>query len=499
MFAALRHSWRVIRIGRTLARNNALFAFELVPQARAFLGLARPFVNKKAEGRPGQRLAKALEEMGPTFIKFGQSLAPRTDLLGEAIATDLATLQDRLPSFPVAAAKATIEADLEQPMERLFSDFAERPVAAASIAQVHFATTVEGREVAVKVLRPGIERAIEKDLRFFTWLAGLVERTQPQLRHYRLTEAVAIFASGTRRELDFRLEAAAAVELAENAADYEGFRVPEVDWQRTGQRVFTLERISGQHVTGRAKLIASGHNPDVIMENASKAFFNQVFRDGFFHGDMHPGNFMIDAEGTIVALDFGIMGRVEMADRRYMAEILIGFLDRDYLKVADVFFKAGFLPPEADRMGFVQAVRSIGEPILGLPLEDISFGRLVGQLLAVADSFEMRTQPQLLLLQKTMVVAEGVGRLLNSRINMWQLAQPLVEDWIVDNLGPRARLEQVVVDGFETAGRLPALVRRLEDALDRDRERATARPDGGWPRGWFWPMLLGLLIGLAVA
>ncbi len=499
MLAFLKHSWRVVRIGRTLARYNALFVFELLPQARPFLGLARPFVNKKAEGRPGQRLAKALEEMGPTFIKFGQSLATRTDLLGEAIAADLATLQDRLPSFPLRLAKATIEADLDQPMDRLFSAFAEQPVAAASIAQVHFAVTSEGREVAVKVLRPGIEAAIEEDLRFFIWLAQLVERTQPQLAHYRPMEAVAIFAAGTRRELDFRLEAAAAVELAENSEDYEGFRVPEVDWRRAGRRVLTLERIIGQHVSGRAKLIAAGHDPDRIMENASKAFFNQVFRDGFFHGDMHPGNFLIDERGTIVAIDFGIMGRVEMADRRYMAEILIGFLDRDYVKVADVFFKAGFLPPEADRMAFVQAVRSIGEPILGLPLEEISFGRLVGQLLAVADNFEMRTQPQLLLLQKTMVVAEGVGRLLNPKVNMWQLAQPLVEDWIFTNLGPRARLEQFVADGLETAGRLPDLVRRLEDALERGREPARQKPEPAWSRAWLWPLLVGLLIGLAVA
>lgn len=500
MLAFLQHSWRVVRIGRTLARYNALFVFELVPQAVPFLGLARPFVNRRAKGRPGERLAKALEEMGPTFIKFGQSLATRTDLLGEAIAADLATLQDRLPSFPLRLAKATIEADLEQPVERLFSEFADKPVAAASIAQVHFATTVDGREVAVKVLRPGIEAAIERDLQFFIWLATLVERTQPQLAHYRPMEAVAIFAAGTRRELDLRLEAAAAVELAENCVDYEGFRVPEVDWRRTGRRVLTLERITGQHVSARAKLIEAGHDPDRIMENASKAFFSQVFRDGFFHGDMHPGNFMIDETGTIVALDFGIMGRVDIADRRYMAEILLGFLDRDYVKVADVFFKAGFLPPEADRMAFVQAVRSIGEPILGLPLQEISFGRLVGQLLAVADSFEMRTQPQLLLLQKTMVVAEGVGRLLNPKLNMWQLAEPLVEAWIVDNLGPRARLAQVMADGLETAGRLPELVRRLEDALERDRVRGVAEPPKArWSRGWLWPLLLGLLIGLAAA
>jgi ubiquinone biosynthesis protein len=499
MLASLRHFWRVIRIGRTLARYNALFPFELVPQARPFLRLARPFVNRKAKGRPGQRLAAALEEMGPSFIKFGQSLATRTDLLGDAIAHDLAALQDRLPSFPAAAAKATIEADLEQPLDRIFKDFADKPVAAASIAQVHFALTSDDEEVAVKVLRPGIEQAIERDLVFFGWLARLVERTQPHLRHYRPVEAVAIFAAATRRELDLRLEAAAAVELADNCRTDAGFRVPEVDWPRTGRRVFTMQRITGAHPVDRATLLAAGLDPDAIMENAAKVFFNQVFRDGFFHGDMHPGNIMIDADGTIVALDFGIMGRVDIADRRHMAEILVGFLQRDYVKVADVFFRAGFLPPEADRMAFVQAVRSIGEPILGLPLEEISFGRLVGQLLATADNFEMRTQPQLLLLQKTMVVAEGVGRLLNPRINMWQLAQPLVEDWIIANLGPRARLQQVVADGLDTAGRLPGLVRRLEDALDRERERVVTEVRQTWPRGWLWPLLIGVLIGLAVA
>jgi ubiquinone biosynthesis protein len=498
MLRSIKHCWRMIRIARALARHNALFPFELVPQARPFLRLAGPFVNKRAEGRPGQRLAAALEEMGPTFIKFGQSLATRTDLLGEAIATDLSTLQDRLPSFPIEQARAIVEADLDQQLEALFADFADQPVAAASIAQVHFATTSDGREVAVKVLRPGIEQAIEEDLVFFTWLAELVERTQPRLGHYRPVEAVAIFATATRRELDLRLEAAAAVELARNSLDYEGFRVPEVDWRRTGRRVLTLERVIGQHVGGRARLIAAGHDPDRIMENASRAFFSQVFKDGFFHGDMHPGNFLIDAEGTIVALDFGIMGRVEMTDRRHMAEILIGFLDRDYVSVADVFFRAGFLPPEADKMAFVQAIRSIGEPILGLPLEEISFGRLVGQLLAVADSFEMRTQPQLLLLQKTMVVAEGVGRLLNPRVNMWQLAQPLVEEWIITNLGPRAKVEQALAEGVDTARRLPGLVRRLEDRLDREQAEVDERRRAGWPSGWLWPLLLGLAIGLAL-
>ena len=498
MLASLRYAWRLLGIGRTLARHNALFPFELLPQARPFLRLAKPFVNEDAAGRPGQRLAAALEELGPSFIKFGQSLATRTDLLGEAIARDLATLQDALPSFPAEAARATIAADLEQPVEALFSAFEDRPVAAASVAQVHFATTTEGAEVAVKVLRPGIERAIERDLGFFTWLARLIERTQPQLRHFKPVEAVAIFARSTRGELDLRLEAAAAVELGENAEDYVGFRVPWVDWRRTSRRVVTLERIIGQGVDDRAALIRAGHDPDRIMENAARAFFSQVFKDGFFHGDMHPGNMLIDREGTIVALDFGIMGRVDMSDRRHMAEILVGFLERDYAKVADVFFAAGFLPDDADRMAFVQAVRSIGEPILGLPLEEISFGRLMGQLLAMAEQFRMQTQPQLLLLQKTMVVAEGVGRLLNPQVNMWQLAQPLVEEWILVNLGPRARVRQAVTDGLEMAGRLPHLVRRLEEALERDRDRHLHVDRVTLLHGWLWPLLLGLLIGLAL-
>ncbi|MCB2053477.1 MAG: 2-polyprenylphenol 6-hydroxylase [Geminicoccaceae bacterium] len=465
MFRTLRNVWRLIGIARGLARHDALFALELVPQARPFLKLAGPFVNRRAPGRPGQRLARALEEQGPCFIKFGQSLATRADLLGDAIARDLAQLQDRLPSFPAKEARRTIERELDGPIDAHFTRFTDEPVAAASIAQVHFAVTPDGREVAVKILRPNIELAIERDLDLLMWAATMIERGQPHLRRYRPVEAVRIFAISTRREMDLRLEAAAAAELAANCADDEGFRVPDVDWQRTAKRVATFERVAGLHVDDRDALLTAGLAPDLILERAAAVFFNQVFRDGFFHGDMHPGNMLIDAQGCIVALDFGIMGRIDMSHRRYLARMLVSFLARDYAGVAAVFFDAGFVPPDEDRAAFTQACRAIGEPILDRPLAEISFGRLLGQILGIAEEFRMQTQPQLLLLQKTMVVAEGVGRLLNPNVNMWQLAQPLVEQWITRHLGPQAQVQEMLTDTLGAARRLPKLVHDLDEAL----------------------------------
>ena len=495
MLRDLRNGARVIATARCLARHNALFPLDLLPVPGIARWLAERMANRRAKGRPGERLARALQELGPAFIKLGQSLSVRGDLLGDAIAQDLTELQDRLPSFPSAKAKAVVEAELERPLGELFTSFAEQPVAAASISQVHFAVTPEGEEVAVKILRPGIEAAIERDLDFLLWLAEWAERLRPALRRYRPVDSVRMLADTTRREMDLRLEAAAAAEFRQNCAEDEGFKVPRVDWRRTARRVVTFERVSGMPADERDALIAAGHDPDAILAQAAVVFFNQVFRDGFFHADMHPGNMLIDTEGRIVALDFGIMGRIDLAMRRHLAGILVGFLSRDYARVAAVFFSAGFVPPHQDQAAFQQACRAIGEPILDLPLNEISIGRLLGQLLTVAEQFEMEQQPQLVLLQKTMAVSEGVGRSLNPTVNIWQVAQPLVEGWIRANLGPEAQARRVVGDGLAMLQALPTLVGRFE-RLALDLELADARParEQRSPPGRVWLLVAAAFV-----
>ena len=468
----------------------------------------RRISNQKAAGRPGQRLARALQELGPTFIKFGQSLATRADFFGERFATDLAELQDRLPPFDVAIARDLIENELGEPVAGIFVSFDDQPVAAASIAQVHFAVTTEGDEVAVKVLRPGIERQMEADLDLFAWIAAWVERLQPGFRRLRPTAAVETFAVSTRLELDLRLEAAAAAELAENCADDPGFRVPRIDWRRTARRVLTLERVQGLASDDRDGMIEAGFDPDLILQRAAEILFKQVFRDGFFHADMHPGNMFIDDKGEMVPVDFGIMGRLDPATRRFLGEMLLGFLTADYKRVADVHFDAGYVPASQDRQAFMQACRSVAEPIRDLPLADISIGRLLGQLFEVTETFAMETQPQLLLLQKTMVVAEGVGRRLNPNVNMWELAQPLIESWMIDNLGPQAQIRTVIDDGVDTLRRLPHLIERAERALESALDDGVKLDTGAWrngqsqvaPTGWaillvVAGVILGVLIG----
>jgi len=464
LFRSVRNLARLIRIGLTLARHDALFPLDQLAGAAPMLNASRLLRRRGATAgaRPGERLAAAFTELGPSFIKLGQILATRADLLGDEITEDLALLQDRLPPFPGAEARSLVAAEFGEKLANRFADFDETPVAAASIAQVHFAVTTEGREVAVKILRPGIARAFARDLDLFRWLARLVERTRPALRRLKPVEVVETLAQSVAIEMDLRFEAAAASELSENFAGDPAFRVPQVDWRRTGRTVLTTERIGGIRVDDREALIAAGHSIDDLLRNAADAFFKQVFRDGFFHADLHPGNMFVEADGTLAVVDFGIMGRLDRETRYYLADMLIGFLTGDYRRVAEVHFDAGYVPRGRSIDAFTQACRSIGEPILGRPLQEISVARLLAQLFQVTEQFEMETQPQLLLLQKTMVLVEGVGRRLDPDVNIWSLARPLVEEWMRDNRGPEARLRQQIDTVLETLDEIPRLLRSLD-------------------------------------
>jgi ubiquinone biosynthesis protein len=507
MLRHARNARRLIRIAVVLARHDALFPLELFGVAPISRRFARLIAKRDKGKRPGQRLAEAMEALGPSFIKLGQSLATRPDLLGEEVATDLSALQDKLPPFPSEQARAIVEAQLEAPIRSLYASFEDKPVAAASIAQVHFAVTTEGEDVAVKVLRPGIEMAFKRDLDFFFWLAEWLERMRPALRRLKPVAVVETFADSVAVEMDLRMEAAAASELGQNFAGDPTFRVPRVDWRRTAQRVLTTERVSGIPVDRREELQAAGHDVRRILKNAAEVFFKQAFRDGFFHADQHPGNAFVDADGAIVAVDFGIMGRVDLATRHYLADMLVGFLQADYGRVAEVHFRAGYVPAHKDKAAFTQAIRAIAEPILGLPLEEISLAKLLGLMFQVTERFEMETQPQLLLLQKTMLVTEGVGRKLDPTINMWELARPLVEEWMRENRGPLARAKETAETARDLIERAPLILKGLEQAagdlaeggvrLHPDTLEALRRDQPPAPSPQ-WPLWLAVVV-LAVA
>lgn len=462
MIRAVKNLKRLFQIARTLARHDALFPLENIGVAREVAAMAKLFSRKNVPGRPGQRLARALSELGPSFIKLGQALSTRPDLMGEEVAHDLSELQDQLPPFSFDDVQRIFKGEFEESIDDLFSEFSETPVAAASIAQVHFATTTDGREVAVKVLRPGVDDLIARDLDLLYWIAEIVEATQPSLRRLKPVESVQAFEDSVTMEMDLRFEAAAAAEMAENFLGDDTFNVPEIDWQRTSQRIMTSERVKGIPTDERETVIAAGIDPTEVVAKAADAFFNMVFRDGFFHADMHPGNLFVREDGNLVAVDFGIMGRVDLQTRRYLGEMLLGFLTGNYRRVAEIHFEAGFVPADKSVDAFTQAARSIAEPIFGRPMKDISIARLLGQLFAVTETFEMEAQPQLLLLQKSMLVAEGVGRRMAPDINMWELAQPLVEDWMRANLGPEARIKDAVSNVVSTAEKLPKIINEGE-------------------------------------
>lgn len=511
MFRTLRNLRRLWAIARTLARHDAIVGpggVEIPVPLRFAIRLMKfrkiPGISAK---RPGERLSLALQALGPAFIKLGQVLSVRVDLIGEEMAADLSMLQDRLPPFTGAEAISTIEAEFDGPIGDIFETFNPDPVAAASIAQVHRAVTADGAEVAVKVLRPGVEDAFQRDLDLMRWLAERVEESQPALRRLKPIEVVETLADTVAMELDLRLEAAAADELRRNFEDDPNFIVPGVDWIRTARRVLTTDWIDGVQLHDRDALVNQGHDLENVVANLARAFFLQIFRDGFFHADLHPGNLFIAEDGAVIAVDFGIMGRVDKKTRQYLAEMLLGFLTGDYQRVAEVHFRAGYVPAGQSVDAFAQAARSIAEPILGLPLNQISLARLLAQLFQVTERFQMETQPQLLLLQKTMLVAEGVGRGLYPDVNMWELARPMIADWMTETLGPEARIRDAVGDVVRGLERLPTLLADVEDSVDAmardglrlhpDTVRAVAEMQRARRRRW--PIWAGAGAAIAIA
>jgi ubiquinone biosynthesis protein len=515
MFTSFSHIARLIGIARVLAKHDAMIFTDIHPAtdfgAKVIKFFWRPLPDVKGL-RTGQRLAMALAKLGPTFIKFGQALSTRSDLLGEEVAADLVELQDRLPPFPFKDAEKQIIEDFGKPIASLYQSFDPVPVAAASIAQVHFAVTTEGEDVAVKILRPNVRDDFARDIGLLYWLADNAVRARPQLQRLKPREVVATFENTTRLEMDFRFEAAAAQEVAENFAADPTFKAPTVDWQRTTERVLTLERVSGLRVDDRASIEAAGLDPIAVVKTAAEVFFNMVFRDGFFHADMHPGNLFLDVTdgqpgGKVIAIDYGIMGRIDQHTQRILAEMLLGFLTRDYKKVAQVHVEAGFVPAHKSVDEFAQAARSIAEPILGKPIAEISVARLLGQLFQITEQFDMQTQPQLLLLQKSMVVAEGVGRTLAPETNMWELARPMIERWMRDQLGPEARLIDGIEAAITTVTKVPRIINRL-DAITADlatnglrlnpQSAEALRGNGGWARWIPWVISAALLIALLV-
>lgn len=428
--------------------------------------VARLFTRRSAlkHGR-SERLAGAVARLGPSYVKLGQFLATRPDVVGNDIASDLAELQDRMATFPQGEAVATIEGSLGRPVSDLFAEFGA-PVAAASIAQVHPAEIERDgvrHKMAVKVIRPGVRKLFHRDLESYFLAARLQERHMPSTRRLRPVEVTQTLAQTTKVEMDLRLEAAALAELAENTANDPGFRVPAVDWARTGRDVLTMEWVDGIKLSHVDALRAAGHDLEQLAANLVQSFLRHTLRDGFFHADMHPGNMFVAADGTIVAVDLGITGRLGKKERRFLAEILYGFITRDFLRTAEVHFEAGYVPRTHSVAAFAQAIRAIGEPIHGQPAETISMARLLTLLFEVTEIFDMETRPELLMLQKTMVVVEGVARTLDPAFNMWKTAEPVVGEWIRDNLGPRGMME----DAREGVSALASLVRQAPDLAAR--------------------------------
>ena len=489
---------RLIRTGATLERTGAMPVILNALDAPRTLKFAARFIVWPFQflGRRGDQslppAPRALTAMGPAYIKFGQILSTRPDVVGPELAEQLRVLQDRLPPFSTDVAKQSFKSEIGFDPDDVFSDFSE-PVAAASIAQVHRGELKDtGQSVAIKVLRPEIERAFQKDLDTFYFAARLVEFVSPKSRRLKPMDVIAHFDGVVRGELDLRLESASASEFLANIKEDKGFSVPSVNWSLSSRRVMTLDWAVGVPMGDVDALAAAGHNLSELGDRVLHMFLNHALRDGFFHADMHQGNLKVSSSGDIVAFDFGIMGHIDEYTRRVYAEILFGFIKRDYKRVAQVHFEAGYVPQDQDVDEFARALRAVGEPIFGMDASNISMGRLLSYLFEVTERFGMETRTELILLQRTMVVVEGVARSLNPQINIWEVARPIVEGYIKSNLGPAAVLNDLTTTLKVLARFGPRLPSLVEQALIKQSNPEPQIVKRSW-NGSFKPFGLGFI------
>ena len=513
MTTALTHGLRLLRWGRILGARGALRGIEndrnAPPGVRRLARLAR--FGSSPPKVPDY--AGAFEAIGPAAIKLGQALATRPDLVGADAARDLTRLQDSLPPLPFAAIEAALVEAYAGPWQQHFASIDPIPVGAASVAQVHRAVTTDGRTVAVKVLRPGVEQAFADAIETYEWAAARVEGLGPEAARLRPRAIIASFKAWTLAELDLRREAGSASELGAAMQGEPGFVVPPVDWARTTRRVLTIGWIDGVKLSDREGVAALGLDHRKLAATLVNSFLRQAIGEGFFHADMHQGNLFALPDGRIGVVDFGIMGRLDRRARVYLAEIIYGLLTGNYRRVADIHFEAGYVPAHHDVAEFATALRTVGEPIRGLAARDISISSLLDGLFAITRSFDMAVQPHLLLLQKTMVMVEGVALGLDREVNMWQVAEPFVREWMRDELGPEVRLADSLVLNFRALRQLPRVLRTLLDLVPiggaappelpitdapspEVRVRATI-VDAGWIAAGAG--IIGVLLGVALA
>ncbi|MEC7169098.1 MAG: 2-polyprenylphenol 6-hydroxylase [Pseudomonadota bacterium] len=469
----LKRVFKLFKIARKLSTSGAV---EIINQIHPLptslnlffssisLGSGPNLINKHRE--PGDKLCVALQGMGTTFIKLGQFLATRPDIIGDELAKSLEKLQDKVPAFDIYDAKKVIKKEIGENYYKNITEISE-PIAAASIAQVHLAKIkIDNldQQVAIKILRPDIEKLFNEELDALMLFAYIVENIFSKAKRLKLIEVVHLLREITNIEMDLRFEAAAANELYENTKNDLGFNVPKIYWNYTTKKVLTLDKVNGVSIREHQKLKDSGVNLQKLAENLIQHFLKQAVRDGFFHGDMHQGNLFVDSKGNIIPVDFGIMGRLDKSNRKFLAEILYGFIQRDYVKVAEVHFQAGLVPQDASKEEFAQALRSVGEPIFGQSIKDISGGNLLAQLFEITEKFNMVTQPPLLLLQKTMVVVEGVARKLYPETNIWEVSKPVLEDWLKSIKSPKSTFDTAVKTSSEIIKRIPELPEFIDRA-----------------------------------